>query len=144
MVGGLTPSLGTVGHGVAFGGGGAQDPCQWDTPKLCGSGELASRRPRSRPGRPHPVMLLPGTQGWAEDGCPGGPGMFGFSRAHVVPGGSGRGCTRSSDRGAREGPRSSISLTQARHPAAVRSPEMAASIGPEGRGGFPWPGARSR
>lgn len=122
---------------MAFGGGGAQDPRQRGSSVAVGSGLPAAL---GHPGRPHRVTLLPGTQGRAEDGCPGGPGMFGFSRVLVVPGGGGRGCTRSSDRGAREGPRSSISLTQAWNPAVVRPPEMAAPIGPEGRGRFPWPG----
>lgn len=45
------------------------------------AGETASCRPRSCPRPPHCVTLLPRTQAWAEDGCPGSPGMFGFSRA---------------------------------------------------------------
>lgn len=46
---------------------------------------------------------LPRTQGPAEDGRLGSPGMFGFSRAIVVPGGKGCGHARSSDRGTRKG-----------------------------------------
>ena len=86
---------------------------------------------------PDCVTLLPRTQSRAAMAVSSARGVW-FLTSHCGPGGRGRGTPKG------PGQPLSISISQARNPAAERPLEMEVPIGPEGRGPFLWPRARSR
>lgn len=101
--------LGVVWHLLVAGFcPGTQRRGTWGSPSawmLLAGVTRASCHPLSCPRPTDCAILLPRThQSSAEDGRQVSPGMFGFSRAIVVPGGRGCGHARSSDRGTRKGP----------------------------------------